>query len=197
MSNREHHLCGDGMHKVFVARLLTLFCMVCMKSTGDAVAESLELTMVQSHAGKTGAFEVLLHNGGTQALILNIGFMLGNGKVQYPEAVHLVLADRHGKVLNLSLTGPALIAGRVDPMVVPLVPGSTFSIPVRLSEYSDAKQNAWKLALPVGTYSLYAVYKGVAVTQRAANLDMQGIALMPYWTGETRSADVTFRIDGK
>ncbi len=139
-------------------------------------------------------FEVRLHNTGDQDLILNLGMMLGNGRRQYPDAIHLRLSDQHGKTLMLDLIGPAIIAGRMDPFVVPLPRGATFSFPVRLTDYISPKENVWKIDLAPGKYTLSAEYKGMAVPQRAANLDMQGIALMPYWTGRAESKTLSFTV---
>ena len=56
-------------------------------------------------------------------LLLNLGFMLGNGGAIFPDAVHLVLTDSAGKARKLELMGPPGVAGRVDAFVVPVAPG--------------------------------------------------------------------------
>jgi hypothetical protein len=139
-------------------------------------------------------FRVELHNTGDQDLILNLGMMLGNGKKQYADRIRLLLTDPHGKLLHLEVTGPALIAGRVDPMVVPLPVGATFVLPIDLKDYSAPKEKIWALDLTPGEYTLRAEYTGIGVRQREANLDMQGISLMSYWTGAVDSNTLPFTL---
>jgi len=139
-------------------------------------------------------FRVELHNTGEQPLILNLGMMLANGKQQYADAVTLVLTDNHGKTTPLKLLGPAYVAGRIDPLVVPLPKGATFTLPVNLTDYISPKNNLWQVTLAPGDYTISAAYAGVGVPQQGANLDMQGISLMPYWTGAVRSNAVTFMV---
>ena len=169
-------------------------------TTGLSPAQETPVNPLQIdvvRVGKTSEpllFQVSLHNAGDQDLILNLGVMLGNGRRQYPDAIHLRLSDKHGKTLLLDLIGPAVINGRLDPLVVPLLQGATFAFLVKLADYRSPKANVWKIDLAPGRYILSAEYKGMAVTQRAANLDMQGIALMPYWTGTAESKALSFTV---
>ena len=140
-------------------------------------------------------FSVELHSIGSEPLVLNVGMMLANGKQQYADRIHLLLAGPDNKLLHLEMTGPGVVAGRIDPMVLTLPAGATFSLPVALSQYSAAAEKVWKLDLKPGRYSLQAEYTGVGVPQQAANLDMQGIAVMPFWTGTVRSNVLSISVD--
>src|SRR5450756_1112205 len=130
----------------------------------------IKLVQVQAVAGQP-RFQVELHNAGDQALILNLGMMLANGRKQYADAIHLLLTDAHGKTLPLELTEIFLIAGRIDPFVVPLPEGATFTLPIDLDHYSSSRQHIFKLSLTPGQYTLSAEYTGVGVPQQTANLD--------------------------
>ena len=132
-------------------------------------------------------FMVDLRNSGSQALVLNLGTILGNGREQYANRVRLQLTQPDGKVLHLEMVLPGAIAGRMDPMVVPLPPGATYCLLVELEHYCAPKENIWKLNLRPGSYGLRAEYTGIKVSQESANLDMIGISFMPYWTGSVRS----------
>ena len=125
------------------------------------------------------AFRVELHNAGDDDLILNLGMMLANGRRQYPDAITLLLTYPSGKEHRLVLLGPALVAGRMDPLVVPLPVDASFSIPVDLRKFAPFGQDQPKLE--PGTYVLQAQFQGKAAID--SNLDMKGIALMPYWNG--------------
>jgi len=152
---------------------------------------SLQLTIVAVHS----RFRVELHNQGDHPFVLNLGFMMANGKKQYPDAIRLSLKDSSGKILPLELIGPAINAGRTDPLIVPLPEGATFVLPIDLQNYYSPKAHIWKLNLSPGRYTLNAEYKGEAVSQQQEpNLDMVGIVFMPYWTGAIRSNTLPFTL---
>ncbi len=153
---------------------------------------SLQLTLSQETPGSR--FRVELHNTGNKDIVLNLGMMLANGKKQYADRIHLRLTEPDGKVLHLDMTNPVFIAGRIDPMVVPLPKGATLVLPIDLKDYWAPQEKVWSLSLTPGQYALRAEYTGAAVPQRAANLDMQGIALMPYWTGTVESNALSFTV---
>jgi hypothetical protein len=157
---------------------------------------SLQLTMVAVHSTSSlPLFRVELHNQGDHPFVLNLGFMMANGKKQYPDAIRLSLKDSSGKILPLELIGPAINAGRTDPLIVPLPEGATFVLPIDLQNYYSPKAHIWKLNLSRGQYKLNAEYEGRAVTQQQEpNLDMEGIVLMPYWTGAIHSNTLPFTL---
>jgi hypothetical protein len=164
-------------------------------SAQEPQSDSLQITLVQVQAvAGHPRFRVKLHNAGDRALILNLGMMLANGKKQYADAIHLLLTDAHGKTLPLELTGPAYVAGRIDPFVVPLPEGATLTLPIDLEDYSSPRQHIFKLSFAPGQYTLSAEYTGAGVSQQTANLDMKGISLMPYWIGTVKSNVLPFTI---
>ncbi len=63
-----------------------------------------------------------------------------------------------------------------------------------LNQYDAPEERVWKLDLSPGSYALRAEYTGVGVPQRAANLDMLGLSLMPYWTGTIESSLLNFTV---
>ena len=79
-------------------------------------------------------------------------------------------------------------------MAVPLPPGATFTLPIDLRNCLAPQENVWDLALTAGRYRLSAAYKGEGVSQTSANLDMKGIALMPFWIGDVTSPELTFTL---
>ncbi len=162
------------------------------KTWGDTVS-GLQLAIYREPAecaqSKVPNFRVELRDAGASDLILNLGSMLANGRKQYPDAVVLILTDSQGKSQTLELQGPAGVAGRIDPLIVPIPVGSTFSIPVDLEKYGPFGFK-WK----PGTYSVEAQLTGKGVNQADANLDVKGIALMPYWRGTAASNQLRFEI---
>jgi hypothetical protein len=144
---------------------------------------------------KVPKFRVELRNVGDHDLILNLGFTLANGRKQYPDAIVLTIIDVHGKARQFDLIGPAAVAGRVDPLIVPLPTGSTFSLPIDLGKYWSAASKEFEYKFQLGSYSLEAQFRGKAVSPEEANLDVKGIALMPYWTGTVSSNQVEFEVN--
>lgn len=167
---------------------------------GEAVS-GLQMTIYLDRAegvpSKVPKFRVELRNAAQKDLVVNLGTMLANGKMQYPNAVVLVLTDAQGKSRQLDLREPGFIAGRVDPFVLPIPIGATFSIPVDLDKYWAAESKEFDYKLKPGTYSLEAQFTGRSVSQQEANLDVKGIALMPYWTGTVASNHLRFEVSGQ
>ncbi|MGB2626956.1 MAG: hypothetical protein WAK20_09210 [Candidatus Acidiferrum sp.] len=146
---------------------------------------------------KVPKFKVELQNVGEDDLILNLGIMLANGRKQYPKDIVLILTDSQGKARRLELREPFYVAGRVDPLILPLQAGSTFSIAVDLEKYWAAASNEFEYKLKPGTYFLEAQFSGRGLTQQEANLDVKGLALMPYWTGSITSNRLQFEFSGQ
>jgi hypothetical protein len=190
---------------VLVASLLLLGgSRAALRSSPQASAETvggLQMTihLDQADGGQSKApkFRVELRDAGETDLILNLGVMLANGRKQYPRYVVLTLTDSQGKSRRLDLKEPWFVAGRMDPLVVPLPVGSTFSIPVDLEKYVAAASKEFDYKLKPGTYFLEAQFTGRGFSQREANLDMKGIALMPCWTGSITSNQLRFEFPGQ
>jgi hypothetical protein len=106
--------------------------------------------------------------------------------------VRYILTMPDGEVLHIESMGPALIAGRVDPMILMLPAGARFSFPFDLENCSAPQERIWKLPLLPGHYSLQAQYTGSGIGK--ANLDEKGPELMPFWSGSVMSKAVSLTI---
>jgi hypothetical protein len=146
---------------------------------------------------KTPRFRVEFRNVVEHDLILNLGMMLANGRRQYSTALILNITDQQGVHRQFSLIGPGGIAGRVDPFVVPLPVGATFSIPIDLNKYWAAASKEFDYKLKAGTFSIQAEFRGRSVSERDANLDTKYVALFPYWEGVVDSNELRFDISGR
>ncbi len=108
----------------------------------------------------TPTFEVELSNIADHDLVLNLGMMLANGSQQYADAIHLVLRDNQNSIEVLDLKGPPVVAGRIDPFVVPLPRGTRIILPINLADYWIQKQKIFNIQLKPGRYFLSAKYRG-------------------------------------
>ena len=188
-------------HKKLKIALLTVFLILLSQGpqASSQLSRDLEMTVrldatAQSQS-KVPKFRMELQNVGDHDLVLNLGFMLANGSKQYPDAIVLTIIDPQGKARQFDLIGPAGVAGRMDPLILPLPAGSTFSLPVDLEKYWAAASKEFEYKFQRGTYSLEGRFSGKAVSPQEANLDVKGIALMPYWTGTVTSNRLQFEVN--
>ena len=158
---------------------------------GDVVSGlqmRINLDQADSVQGKIPKFRVELRNAGETDLTLNLGFMLGGGRKQYPTAVFLNLTDAQGKSRRLDLIGPSGVAGRVDTFVLSLPVGATFSMPVDLDKYFAAASKEYDYKPTSGTYSLEAQFIGTGVPH---DVDL---LLGHYWEGTVKSNRLRFEV---
>ena len=160
-----------------------------MHVTGDEPIRNLQLSIVrgstQIPAVGPPKFRVELRNTGKDDLILNLGIMLANGRKQYPTAIVLILTDSKGKARVFDLRGPAVVAGRLDPLILPLPIGATLSLPVDLANYWSAATQEFGYKLR-GSYSIEAKFTSEKVPAS------QDVLLAPYSIGEVTSNRMTF-----
>lgn len=186
---------GPSMTSRIVAFSLIMIGSIQTGLSQAATASSNGPTLSLASTPEPHQFRVELHNSGSHDLILDLGTTLANGAKQYPNAVEYALTTPDGRILHLvPVDDLAMIGGRVDPLIVPLPSGATFSFLINLERYLAPKEKDWKLHLSPGRYMLQAEYTGRAVPVTEANLDVKGIALMPYWVGRVVSAPIVFTL---
>ncbi len=132
--------------------------------------------------------DVTLENVGASDFVLNLGTMLANAKVMWPDAIRLMLTDASGQRRELRFSSrTAGIAGRIDDYIVALRAGSTYTVRVSLDDYM---RDAAKLAN--GRYKIAAQFLGRRAN--GVNVDMQGVALLIFWTGTAHSNVAEFEV---
>ena len=141
-------------------------------------------------------FRITLVNTGHMDLVLNIGVLLSNGHRQYPSAINLLLTDAKGKTWEFSAGEPTSIAGRVDPFVLALPTGASFTLPLKLED-NFAFRMVTADAKLAGPCTLKARFAGKGVPFDQANLDYKAVSLMPYWVGTVESNEVRFEVQEK
>jgi hypothetical protein len=131
---------------------------------------------------------LVLQNVGESDLNVWLGFSLANGKSYHAAALRLLARSKGNKTRTLiypSLT----VAGRVDPFVLPLLAGSSYTLPCPFYKYVDSETGE-RIDLTSKDYWMSAELTGEAITK--TNQDMQGLALMKFWEGKVRSNEVRF-----
>jgi len=157
----------------------------------EQAVDSLRLTIARDAvpplAGKPPNFKVELRNTGKDDLILNLGVMLANGRKQYPRAISLLVTDSEGKYRVFDLREPGIVAGRLDPMILPLPIRATFTLHVDLANYWSAATREFDYKFK-GSYSIEAKLTGEKVSREMDTL------LAPYWVGQVISNRLAFEV---
>jgi hypothetical protein len=147
----------------------------------------MSISPAPTAGGHTGqpAFYIAIENVGDSDVILNLGTMISNGKVMFPEAVRLLLSDSQSKTRELHYVHRRYpgIAGRVDDFIVALRAASVHVLRVSLDNYSG--MNGFVPELERGRYRIEARLDGQGA--RSLNVDTEGIGLFNFWKGTLRS----------
>ncbi len=139
-------------------------------------------------------FCVGIENVGDSDVVVNLGSMLSNGKVMFPEAVRLLLTDLRDATRELQYFDRRYpgIAGRVDDFIVALRAGSVYTIRVSVDRYWSPTTKEWGIKLASGRYRIEARFEGHGA--RYLNLDTPGIALLNFWKGTLQSNSLSFEV---
>jgi hypothetical protein len=156
----------------------------------DGLRLSLSLTANAKPSPSSHDLVIYIQNVGNEDLTINLGDMLGNGKVQLPYALSLTTVDSQGrpqswKFLDRRYPG---IAGRVDPYVLPLKTEAIYSL--RLSEglFFNSPPFQYLNEMPPGRYLITARF--VDTLAHDNNIQSQDIKLMHFWNGSIQSNTV-------
>jgi hypothetical protein len=142
-------------------------------------------------------FDVGLENTGPADVVINVGYMLANGKVMFPSSIGLVLTDPSGRTRELQYFDRKYpgVAGRVDDFTVPLRVGSLYTIRTTMDHYWSPATKEYGVKLTNGRHRIVARFQGEGA--RTDNADMPGVALMNFWKGIVQSNPLEFVVSGK
>lgn len=152
----------------------------------NSVTKGLQvhLSALQPTAKGSYTFRVTFENVGENDFVLNLGSMLGNGKVQRPEAVHLILTDAKGAKQELRFAGSG-VAGRMDDYALPLRAGSSYSIKLDLADFWSPETKEHQVKLSPGQQTLQAKLTGNGA--KYLNGDTEGLKHLNFWQGQLLS----------
>ena len=150
---RRHNHSLKVRHATLLMALIGIGVSLCpvsaiaISQAGADAPSPPRLVLSQPKEGK-GSLVAQLINSGSQSLILNVGIMLANGRQQFADRIQLQLTRPDKTMLHLQMLGPGAIAGRIDPMIIPLPSNASYSLQVNLSQYCAPKEHVWKVDLP-------------------------------------------------
>jgi hypothetical protein len=157
--------------------------------TKGAIRISIEA--IPSNAGSERV-KATVTNGGEADQLVNLGVMLGNGKDMFPSGIVLECLAADGKKLDI-VREPFHVAGRMDPLIVPLPAGASWSVTLPLRRMTGKGPKGPERIEP-GTYRVRAVLGGKPVAKGETNGDAEGLATWRFWTGTARSGETTVEI---
>lgn len=146
---------------------------------------------LDTHQKKPAAFLVALQNTGQNDILLSLGYMLNNGKVQLPTGIRFLVTDAkgHAETLYYEDRRYPLIAGRVDEYQVPLRSGSSYSLRIGIDQLVRHSKYIGQ-NLPHGKFKAVAEFDGVS--DQPSNKKQRDIGLMNYWKRHVASNAVFF-----
>lgn len=166
------------------------------RAWGTPIA-GLQLGVSASARGRTdGAFsvEVSFRNAGGNDVVLNLGHMLANGRVMFPDAVRVMLTGPSEAACELTYFDRRYpgIRGRVDDFVVALPAGAGYTLRITSDRLWCAAAREPRTILGPGDYRVVARFEGKGAVW--TNLDMKGVALLAFWKGTIESGQAAFEI---
>jgi len=155
----------------------------------------LALSIQADTPERSGALKlrVTLENTGDKDVYVNLGTVLGNGRIQRPEAIRILIADGTGGQREMHYADKDVpgVAGRMDDYPVPLRTGSTYSVALELGDFWCPKTKEHAIVLQPGTYEVRAQFLGAGAQHDG------GIPSLPYWTGTLESKHILVEIGKK
>jgi hypothetical protein len=181
-----------GMFVLFTALSIPLKSQTLESLQWGSPVAGLQMSLaVDSNKGGTPELQLALRNSGTQDITVNLGSMMANGKFQLPGNIILNFTDAQGRKrkFNFADKNHLFVAGRVDDYVVPLRAGSTYTLRLTLDQFWCRETNEFEVKLLPGRNQLSAEFEGGGA--KSVNLDMPGIKLMNFWSGNVQSNTVS------
>ena len=130
---------------------------------------------------------VTIENVGDSDLNVKLGISLANGKSHHPDALRFLAVSKGKKARTLIYAALPGVAGRVDPYVVPLPAGSSYTLRCKFEKYADSESGE-RIDLTAKDYRFAAELVGAPITDTP--MDVQGLALVPCWRGKVLSNEI-------
>ena len=167
--------------RIFVA--IAVFAAFGVWAHAQIGTEPLQITLACERASDF-TFRLTVHNVSTAPTAAVIGTILGNDKKYLLGSVGFTLTRPGAADVNFDYFDPtvAVVGGRVDPWLVPLPVGASYSVVI---------------SIPKGFRDLFSTPVGVRVrltTQQIGNtnLDVQGLRFIHVWVGTLTSDQISF-----
>jgi hypothetical protein len=135
-------------------------------------------------------FSIVVENVSDRDLNVRMGYSLNNGRAHHPNSLELI-ARVGGEAPRrlIYFDGRGGIGGRVDPFVVPLPAGASYTLRCPFRNFVDP-ESFRPIDLKARDYRITASLTGKPVTENDVNLDTLGQTMIPCWQGAIHSNEV-------
>jgi hypothetical protein len=135
-------------------------------------------------------FSIVIENVSSRDLNVRLGYSLNNGRSHQPDSLELIArAGAEAPRRLIYFNGMGGIGGRVDPFVVPLPAGASYTLRCPFRNFVDPK-SLRPIDVKARDYRIAAYLMGKSVTRNDVNLDTLGQTMIRCWQGTIHSNDV-------
>jgi hypothetical protein len=193
------HLVAAVAHTLLSPCCFLAFAGIALGAAGDPAKSGpvvkglcLRLEMPASKEPKKQPehFSIVVENVSERDLNVRLGYSLNNGRSHHPDSLELI-AKASGEAPHrlIYFDGRGGIAGRVDPFLVPLPAGASYTLRCPFNHFVDP-QSLRPIDLKARDYRISASLTGKPVTRDDVNLDTLGQTMSPCWEGTIHSNEV-------
>jgi hypothetical protein len=138
--------------------------------------------------------QVAFENAGPQDALLNLGFMVGNGRTMVPQAIRFVVRGATFGTCELEYADRRVthVGGRLDDLVVGLLRSGRYTLRLPLRDFWCGARKQFPMRWPAEPLHVFARFRGGPAV--SVNLDMAGMGLMHFWRGTLASGAVSLRV---
>jgi hypothetical protein len=135
-------------------------------------------------------FSIVVENVSNRDLNVKLGYSLNNGRSHHPDSLKLIVrAGEEAPRQLIYFDGRGGIGGRVDPFVVPLLAGASYTLRCSFKNFVDP-QSLRPIDVKARDYYIAVSLTGKPVTENDVNLDTLGQTMIPCWQGTIQSNEV-------
>ena len=135
-------------------------------------------------------FSIVVENVSNRDLNVRLGYSLNNGRSHHPDSLALIArAGGEAPRRLIYFDGRGGIGGRVDPFVVPLPAGASYTLRCPFKNFVDP-ESLRPIDLKARDYRITASLTGKPVTENDVTLDTLGQTMIPCWQGAIHSNEV-------
>jgi len=150
----------------------------------------LELPVSKDPKKPPEHFSIVVENVSNRDLNVRLGYSLNNGRSHHPDSLELIArAGGEAPRRLIYFDGRGGIGGRVDPFVVPLPAGASYTLRCPVKNFVDPG-SLRPIDVKARDYRIAASLTGKPVTEKDVNLDTLGQTMIPCWQGTIHSNEV-------
>jgi len=130
-----------------------------------------------------------------QLAILNLGYIIGNGISAFYSSLRMRAVNVQGESRVFQYAPPlAAVAGRRDPMIIPLMGGAMYASRLDLKRFIEDATGQQFSSLPSGRYRVVISLEATPVSKNEVNGAFD-VALLKFWVGLLQTGEVEITVE--